>query len=93
MNIFVGNLSTEVTENDLEEAFGKYGKLRSVKVIKDMFSQKSKGFGFVEMASKLEGEAAIKELNTSELKGKPIIVNEARPQRNRRGGGSRGRRY
>jgi len=93
MNIFVGNLSPDVNENDLENAFGKYGKIRSIKLIKDMFTQASKGFGFVEMASKLEGEAAIKELNTSELKGKPIIVNEARPQRNKRGGGSRGRRY
>ena len=94
MNIYVWNLSPEVTEADLETAFGEFGKTTSVKVIKDMFTQKSKGFGFVEMASKIEGEAAIKKLSTSELKGKRIVVNEARPTKNKRGGGgSRGRRY
>jgi RNA recognition motif-containing protein len=93
MKIFVGNLAPEVTDADLEQAFGEYGKVRSTKVIRDMFTQVSKGFAFVEMQSKVEGEAAIEKLNTEDLKGKRIIVNEARPERNKRGGGSRGRRY
>ena len=90
MNIFCGNLNREVTETDLQEAFEKYGKVSSVKLIKDMFTGVSKGFGFVEMPSKTEAESAIKELNVSDMKGKPMTVNEARPPRNSRG---RGRRY
>lgn len=90
MNIFCGNLSGEVTEADLEEAFKKYGKVSSVNLIKDMFSGVSKGFGFVEMPSKTEAEAAIKELNVTSMKGKPMTVNEARPPRNTKG---RGRRF
>lgn len=93
MNIFVGNLSTELSDAELENEFAKFGTVRSVKIIRDMFTQASKGFGFVEMQIKLEGEAAIKELNTKDLKGKKIVVNEARPERTKRGGGSRGRRY
>ncbi len=101
MNIYVGNLSKEVTESDLKELFGQYGVLSSTKVISDMFTQDSKGFGFVEMQSKSEAEQAIKELNGKELKGKKIIVNEARPKtdrkkgggQNRRGGSFGGRRY
>jgi RNA recognition motif-containing protein len=93
MNIYVGNLSPEVTEEDLKKAFGQYGKIKSVKVIKDIFTQKCKGFGFLEMPSKAEGETAINELNTSELKGKRIIVNQTRPKRDRRGRESKRRRY
>ncbi len=93
MKIFVGNLAPEVTDTDLENAFGEFGKVRNVKVVRDMFTQVSKGFGFVEMQSKVEGQAAIQKLNTVDIKGKKIVVNEARPERNRRGGGSRGRRY
>ena len=93
MKIFVGNLAPEVTDSDLENAFGEFGKVRNVKVVRDMFTQVSKGFGFVEMQSKVEGQAAIQKLNTVDIKGKKIVVNEARPERNRRGGGSRGRRY
>ncbi|MBN1300477.1 MAG: RNA-binding protein [Melioribacteraceae bacterium] len=85
MNIYIGNLSPEVSETDLQTAFEKYGKVKSVKVIKDMFTQQSKGFGFIEMLNNAEAQNAIKELNTSEIKGKRIIVNEARPQRNNRG--------
>jgi RNA recognition motif-containing protein len=93
MNIYVGNLSSDVNDSDLEAAFSKFGKVSSAKVIKDMFSQESKGFGFVEMQGKTEAASAIEELNTSDLKGKNIIVNEAKPKKNTRGGGSRNRRY
>jgi len=93
MNIFVGNLSPDVSDADLENAFAAFGKVRNVKIIRDMFTQVSKGFGFVEMQSKIEGQAAIQKLNTEDLKGKRIVVNEARPERSKRGGGSRGRRY
>ena len=86
MNIYVGNLSTEVTEEDLNTLFNEYGKVSSAKVIRDMFSQDSRGFGFVEMPSQAEGQKAIDGLNTRELKGKKIVVNEARERRDSRGG-------
>ena len=89
MNIFVGNLSREVTDTDLRELFAGYGHVRSVKVIKDMFSQESKGFGFVEMPGLAEAQKAIAELNTKEVKGKKLTVNEARPRSNDRRGGGR----
>ena len=92
MNIYVGNLSPEVKEEDLNELFSQHGKVSSAKVIKDMFTQESRGFGFVEMPGQAEGMKAIETLNTFELKGKKIIVNEARPQRDRKGGGGRGGR-
>jgi RNA recognition motif-containing protein len=95
MNIYVGNLSNEVTEEDLKKAFEPFGEVESVKIIKDKYTNRSKGFGFVEMASKAEGQSAIDDLNGKELKGKALNVNEARPRpesRGRRGGygGSRG---
>ena len=91
MNIFVGNLSKEVTDDDLQTLFSEYGTVRSVKVIRDMFSGESKGFGFVEMPGQAEAQKAMSELNTKDLKGKKITVNEARPRNdNRRGGGGRG---
>lgn len=100
MNIFVGNLSKEVTDDDLQGLFSEYGMIKSVKVIRDMFSRESKGFGFVEMPGLAEAQKAISELNTREVKGKKLVVNEARPQKdnrrpggrggNRRGGNSRG---
>ena len=92
MNIFVGNLSKDVNDKDLDEAFSEYGKVNSAQVIKDMFSRESKGFGFVEMLNKTEAEAAIEKLNTSELKGKRIVVNEARPKRDSRNKGGYGKR-
>lgn len=85
MNIFVGNLAPEVNESDLENAFAQYGKVRTAKIVRDMFTQKSKGFGFVEMLSNTEAMAAIDKLNTEKIKGKAIIVNKARPERNRKG--------
>ncbi len=90
MNIFVGNLSREVTDDDLQNLFSEFGNVKSVKVIRDLFSGESKGFGFVEMPGVSESQKAINELNTKDLKGKKIVVNEARPKTDRRGGGNRG---
>ncbi|MCF8307106.1 MAG: RNA-binding protein [Ignavibacteriales bacterium] len=87
MNIYIGNLSRETTEGDLQEIFSEYGKIKSVKVIKDMFTGESKGFGFVEMFSQTEGQKAIDELNAAEFDGKKITVNEARPKTDKRTGG------
>ena len=92
MNIFVGNLAKEVTEQDLQALFSECGNVRSIKIIKDLFSGESKGFGFVEMPGAAEAQKAINELNTRELKGKKITVNEARPRDDdRRRGGHKGR--
>jgi RNA recognition motif-containing protein len=93
MNIYAGNLSFDVTEEDLQKAFESYGTVATVNLIKDRFSGESKGFGFIEMASKEEAKAAIDGLNGTEIKGKNIRVNEALPRednRNRRGGGGGG---
>jgi len=86
MNIYVGNLSYEVTEEDLGQAFKDFGQVESVKIITDKYSGQSKGFGFVEMPSKAEGQSAIDGLNGKELKGRTINVNEARPRSESRGG-------
>jgi RNA recognition motif-containing protein len=87
MNIYVGNLSNEVTEEDLKQAFETFGEVESVKIIKDKYTNRSKGFGFVEMPSKAEGQSAIDDLNGKELKGKALNVNEARPRTESRGRG------
>jgi RNA recognition motif-containing protein len=89
MNIYVGNLSREVTEDDLKEAFEAFGQLTSVNIIKDKFSGEPRGFGFVEMASKDEAQAAIEGLNGTDLKGQNLNVNEARPRADKRRGGGR----
>lgn len=80
--------------NDLElqELFSSYGTVKSVKIIRDLFSGESKGFGFVEMPGQADAQKAIAELNTRELKGKKIIVNEARPQRDKGRPGGRDNR-
>lgn len=91
MNIYVGNLSYEITEEDLKLAFEPFGKVESVSIIKDKYSGQSKGFGFVEIPSKAEAQAAIEGLNGKELKGRTLNVNEARPRSEGRGGkGGRG---
>ena len=91
MNIFVGSLSNDTTEEDLQKAFEAFGQVKSVTIIKDMFSRESKGFGFVEIQSKAEAQAAINGLNGTLLKGKALNVNEARPrEEGRRGGGRQG---
>jgi RNA recognition motif-containing protein len=91
MNIYVGNLSYEVTDEDLRQVFEEFGQVESANIIKDKFSGESRGFGFVEMPSKEEATAAISGLEERELKGKKINVNEARPRPANRGGGG-GRR-
>jgi RNA recognition motif-containing protein len=91
MNIYVGNLSRDVTEEDLRQEFEAFGQITSVTVIKDKFSGQSRGFGFVEMPAKAEAQAAIDGLNGKDLKGQTLSVNEARPRTDdRRGGGRRG---
>ena len=89
MKIYVGNLSYEVTEEDLRQEFVAFGEIASVAIITDKFSGRPKGFGFVEMASKSEAEAAITGLNGKTLKDRTIVVNEARPRTDNRSGGYR----
>ena len=89
MNIYVGNLSYEVSDSDLRGLFSGVGKVSSAKVITDNYSGKSKGFGFVEMDSSDEAQRAISELNGTELKGRAITVNEARPKKEGGGGPKR----
>ena len=90
MNIYVGNLSHDVTDEDLRQEFETFGQVESATVIKDKFSGESRGFGFVEMPSKEEAAAAISGLEERELKGRKINVNEAKPRPAGRGGGGRG---
>lgn len=80
MKLYVGNLSYEMTEEDLSQTFGEFGQVESAAIIKDKYSGQSKGFGFVEMGSKSAGQAAIDGLNGKELKGRALTVNEARPR-------------
>ena len=80
MKIYVGNLSYEVTEEDLRLAFEPFGQVESATIIKDKRSGRSKGFGFVEMPSNAEGQSAIDDLNDKDLKGKNLRVNEAHPR-------------
>ena len=86
MNIYVGNLSYEVTEEDLKEAFGVFGEVETVRVLKDNYSGRSKGFGFVEMPNNADAQSAISSLNDTELKGRTVKVNTARPRTENRGG-------
>jgi cold-inducible RNA-binding protein len=90
MNIYVGNLSRETTEDELREAFEAFGQVTSVNIIKDKYSGESREFGFVEMPSKEEAQAALDGMSGKELKEKTIIVNEAKPRQDNRGGGGRG---
>ena len=91
MNIYIGNLSFEVTEEDLKEAFKVFGKVDTVKIIKDKYTGRSKGFGFVEMPVKAEAQSAIEGLNGKDLRGRNLNVNEARPRsEGRRSGARRG---
>jgi RNA recognition motif-containing protein len=90
MNIFVGNLSREVKDEDLRSLFETFGEVASVNVVKDKFSGESRGFGFVEMPAKATAQAAITGLNGKELKGRTINVNEARPRSDNRSGGRSG---
>jgi len=83
VNIYVGNLAYGVTEDELRSAFEQYGAVERASVITDRMTGRSKGFGFVEMGNEAEARAAITKLNETELKGRNIVVNEARPQTDR----------
>ncbi len=90
MNIYVGNLSFNATEDDIRQAFAAYGQVSSASIVKDKFTGQSRGFGFVEMADATEAQAAIAALNGKELQGRALTVNEARPRTEGGPGGSRG---
>nr|MBN2278499.1 RNA-binding protein [candidate division Zixibacteria bacterium] len=92
MNIYVGNLSYNMTEDDLRQTFENYGEVTSATIIKDKISGDSRGFGFVEMSSEDEAMAAIDALNGQEMNGRKLNVNKARPRNDRGGGGGRERR-
>ncbi|VAY86552.1 RNA-binding protein [hydrothermal vent metagenome] len=83
MNIYVANLSYDAAEEDLKNIFGEFGKVDSVNIIKDKYTGKSRGFGFVEMPSDEESKKAIDELQGKDFQGRPLSVNEARPRKER----------
>ena len=87
MNLYVGNLSYNTTESALNDLFANYGEVQSAKIIMDRDTGRSRGFGFVEMSDRGEGEKAIAELNGADLDGRQIRVNEAKPRNNDRGRG------
>jgi RNA recognition motif-containing protein len=91
MKIYVGNLSFNTSNNDLSDMFSEFGTVQSSNVIEDRETGRSRGFGFVEMSSKSEGEAAISALNGKEVEGRELKVNEAKPREDRGGGGGGGR--
>lgn len=89
MNIYVGNMSYDTTEDDLRDAFAEFGAVTKVSVIMDRETGRPRGFAFVEMANDDEGKAAIEALNLQKVGGRSITVNEARPREDRGGGGGR----
>ena len=93
MKIFVGNLAHDVSDEELTRLFSEYGIVCSVKIIRDNSNQISRGFGFVEMVRKVEAKKAFKNLNGFELKGKNLVVNEAKTGRDRKSSGGRNRTY
>ena len=92
MNIYVGNMSFDVTEEALKAAFAEFGEITEIRLIMDKFTGKSKGFGFVEMPSKEEAEKAIEEMNGKDFNGRALSVNEAKPKTDRGGRGGGGGR-
>jgi RNA recognition motif-containing protein len=84
MNIYVGNLSYGMNEDELRDAFSAFGEVSSVKILMDRETGRSRGFGFVEMPSNSDGEKAIAQLNGKEVGGRPLRINEARPREQRR---------
>ena len=93
MNIYVGNLTFETTDESLQVAFTEFGEVTSARVITDRESGRSRGFGFVEMPQNAEAEAAIQGMNGKDVGGRNLTVNEARPKEDRGGGGGGGRGY
>ena len=81
MNIYAGNLNYNISEEDLEKVFSEYGEVTSVKIIRDKYTDQSKGFGFIEMTDDAAAQKAIDELNGTEVKGRELRVNQARPPR------------
>ncbi len=90
MNIYVGNLPKTTTEDEVRKVFAEYGEVTEVKLIKDNYSGELRGFGFVEMSAKADAQKAIQEVDGTELEGQTLIVNEARPRKDRSGGGGGG---
>lgn len=90
MKIYVGNMSFDTSEDDLRKAFEAHGQVDSVTVISDQYSGRSKGFGFVEMSNETEAKAAMESLNDSDLQGRTLKVDEARPRNGGQRGGNRG---
>ena len=90
MKLYVGNLSYSTNESDLKDLFSQYGEVESVNIIIDRDTGRSKGFGFVELTERGDGEKAIAELNGSEVDGRQLKVNEAKPRTDNRGGGGGG---
>jgi RNA recognition motif-containing protein len=93
MNIYVGNLSFDTTEDQLRQAFEGFGEVTGVNIITDRDSGRARGFGFVEMSAQEAATAAIEGLNGQELNGRTLNVNEARPRSDSRGGGNRRRTW
>ncbi len=91
--LFVGNLSYDVSDDDLKGLFEEHGAVTSAQVIVDRETGRSKGFGFVEMGSEAEAQAAIDALHSKDINGRSLTVNMARPRESRNGGGGGGRRY
>jgi RNA recognition motif-containing protein len=89
MKLYVGNLSFDTTNQDLNDLFGAHGTVQSSNIIEDRETGRSRGFGFVEMSSKAEGQEAISQLNGKEVDGRQLKVNEAKPQERNGGGGGR----
>lgn len=87
MNIYVGNLSWNLKDQDLAGLFTPYGEVSSAKIVMDKFTNRSKGFGFVEMANDEQAQAAINDLNGAEVDGRNLVVNESRPKEGGAGGG------
>jgi cold-inducible RNA-binding protein len=90
MKLYVGNLSFQTSSEDLQQLFAQAGTVESASVVEDRDTGRSRGFGFVEMSSKEEGDAAIAQFNGKDLNGRELKVNEAKPRENRGGGGGRG---
>ncbi len=91
MNIYVGNLPRTATEESVRELFSEYGEVTEVKLLKDQYSGELRGFGFITMPSKADGQKAINEINGTEVDGRSLIVNEARPKGDSKSGGGGGR--